>query len=210
MPTVLGDNLIMPKTSGKGIQVDQTSPTFGWHDIIGHVSPKASGAGSPTRSTYRGNIADFSFALNDVVDFTFHIPHDYVPSSDLYYHIHWSHTGTNISGNVVFTTYITYAKGHNQANFPVEISPTITYNTTDITTTPQYRHRIDEIQLSATSPSATQLDSDDIEVDGLIIMTLKVTTLPTITGGNLFIHFTDLHYQSTNIATKQKAPNFYT
>ena len=28
-------NLVVPKTSGKGIQVDTTSPTFGWKDLLG-------------------------------------------------------------------------------------------------------------------------------------------------------------------------------
>ena len=41
-------------------------------------------------------------------------------------------------------------------------------------------------------------------------MELKPTTLPTFGGsGKLFIHTCDIHYQSTNIATKNKAPNFY-
>jgi hypothetical protein len=89
------------------------------------------------------------------------------------------------------------------------VTDTITYNTTDITTTPQYRHRIDEIQLSTAGGSAARLNTTNIEVDGLILIRLKLTTLPTITGGDLFVHTADLHYQSTEIGTKNKAPNFY-
>lgn len=33
--------------------------------------------------------------------------------------------------------------------------------------------------------------------------------LPIGGGGKLFIHTCDLHYQSTNMATKNSAPNFY-
>jgi hypothetical protein len=204
------DNFVMPKTAGIGFQVDKASPTNPWHDIIGMVQPKTTGAGTPTFSTYAGNIQEWAFAANDVIDFTYHIPHDYLPGSHLYIHVHWSHTGTSISGNAVFTHYSTYAKGHNQANFPAEVTNTITYNTTNIATTPRYRHRVDEIQLSTTGGSASTLDSGAIEVDGLILMRMKLTTLPTIGAGSLFIHTADIHYQSTGIGTKQKAPDFWT
>lgn len=206
----VNDFLVLPKTSGKGIKVDTTTPTFGWHDLIGEITPKASGSGAPSRTLYRGNIYDFAFINNDVCDLTYHIPHDYVPGSDMYIHVHWSHNGTAISGNVVFTFYYTYSKGHNQATFPADKNITITYNTTNIATTPQYQHRIDEAVFTSAGGSATLLDNSLIEVDGLILAMIKVTTLPTITGGSLFIHTVDVHYQSTGIPTKAKAPNFYT
>jgi hypothetical protein len=205
--------LILPKTSGASILIgDDTTAANGWADIIGPIFPKTSGANTPTRATYRTGVAEFKFIAGDICDFTFHMPHDYLPGSDLYYHIHWSHTGTSISGDAVFTTVFTSARGHNQENFAATVTNTITYATTDIITTPQYRHRIDEIQLSANSPSGSQIANSTLEPDSLIIMTLTMTTLPTIGGGGgLFIHFTDLHYQTTNIkGTKNKAPNFYT
>lgn len=185
--------------------------TLGWRDIIGNVHPKATGAGSPARAVYRGGtVGQYAWVANDVCDFEFHIPHDYVPGTDIYWHVHWSHNGTSISGNAVFDVYYTYSKGHNQANFPAEKNLTITYNTTDISTTPQYRHRIDEVIMSGASATATLMDRDDIEPDGLIIATMKLTTLPTIGSGSLFVHTCDIHYQSTNHATPNKSPDFYT
>lgn len=208
--TYHGDMIVVPKTTNIGIQVDTTTPTFPWRDLIGDVNPRtAAGAGTPTYAAFQGNIYGYWFALNDVVDFMFHMPHDYVPGTDIYLHIHWSHNGTAITGNVVFTHYSTYAKGFNQANFPAEVTNTITYNTTNIATTPQYRHRVDEIQLSGTG-SASLLNTPDLEIDGIIKGRIKLTTLPTITAGNLFIHTIDIHYQSSSIGTKAKAPNFYT
>jgi len=183
---------------------------LGWRDLFGNVQPKSTGAGSPSRQVYAGGtVGQYAFILNDIVDFEFHIQHDYKPGSDVYFHIHWSHNGTAISGNVVFTVYHQYAKGHNQANFSAEKSTTITYNTTNIATTPQYRHRIDEIQLSQAGGSATLQDTAGIEVDGVFLITVKVTTLPTITGGKLFIHYGDFHYQSDRSNTLRKAPDFY-
>lgn len=208
----IAGNLVVDKAQGFGIKVDVAAPTFGWRDIIGNVQPKASGAGSPTRAAYAGGtLGDYSFIANDVCDFCFHIPHDYVPGTDVYFHIHWSHTGTTTSGSAVFDIYHDYAKGHNQANFPAEKNITITYNTVDIATTPRYRHRIDEVIISGSSATATLMDRDDIEVDGLLRVTLKLTTLPTLGGGgHLFIHTCDLHYQSTGMPTKNKAPDFWT
>lgn len=206
------DSLVLPSTTGYGIKVDTATPTFGWRDIIGRVEPKATGAGSPTRAVYAGaNLADYAFVLNDVCDFNFHIPHDYVPGSDLYFHVHWSHTdAVSITGNVVFTIYHAYAKGHNQANFPAEKTQTITYATTDLATTPQYRHRVDEVAITAGTATGALFDNDIVEVDGLILVTLKVTGMPTFGGtGKLFIHTCDVHYQSNNMATKNKAPAFY-
>jgi hypothetical protein len=205
-----GAMVVVPKTSGVGIQVDPAAPTFGWRDLTCAIDPKATGLGTPSRVLYRGTIYGYAFTVGDLADFDgFHIPHDYVPGSNLYVHVHWSHNGTAISGTAAFEVTMTYAKGHNQANFPAEVTQTITVATPNIATVPQYRHRVDEVQASTPGGSATLHNTTDLEVDGLMIGYIKLVTLPTITGGNLFIHTVDIHYQSTNIATKQKAPNFY-
>ena len=78
------------------------------------------------------------------------------------------------------------------------------------TTTPQYAHRVDEIPITSAAGSAALTANTLIEVDGLIEVSLKLTTLPTLGGsGKLFIHTCDLHYQSSNMATKNSAPNYY-
>jgi hypothetical protein len=183
----------------------------GWRDIIGKVEPKVFGAGSPARAIYAGgNIADFAFVANDVCDFVYHIPHDYLPGSDLHFHIHWSHNdAVSVTGNATFTMYHTYAKGFNQENFPAEKNIAITYATTDLATTPQYRMRVDEAQLSSDGGSATLMDSSLLEPDGILLLTLQLTALPTFGGaGKLFIHTCDIHYQSTSLGTPNKAPPF--
>lgn len=206
------EGLVLPKAAGKGIKVDsEGTPTFGWHDLLGVVTPKASGAGSLARTLYVGtDIFDWAASVNDVCDFSYHIPHDYLPASDLYVHVHWSHNGTAISGNIQWTFYHTYAKGHNQANFAAQKAVTTTlYNTVNVTTTPQFRHRIEETQLTTAGGSATRGNTTDVETDGLIIGQIKLTTAPTVTGGSVFLHYVDIHYQSTGIPTKNKAPNFH-
>ncbi|MFA6132538.1 MAG: hypothetical protein WC869_00825 [Phycisphaerae bacterium] len=205
-------SVTLPKTAGIGVMVDPAAPTAGWRDITGQVIPDIGGSG-PTKSAFRGGtVGMFSFAAADQIDIPFHIPHDWVPGTDIFVHVHWSHNGTAISGNIVFTITATAAKGHNQASFPAEKAQTLTYATVDITTTPRYIHRIDELQLSNNGGTGNLLDTAALEVDGLILINLTMTTIPTITGGapnNPFIFQVDLHYQSTNVGTKQKAPNFY-
>ena len=209
--------LQLPKTSGLGIKVDSTgTPTFPWRDLIGDITPKTSGAGAPTLAAFRGgNVRGFFYSAGDDGDAIFHIPHDYVPGSDMFLHLHWAHNGTAISGNLVVDFYLTYAKGHDQAAFPAEVNRTLTVTIPNpgIATVPQYRHRVDETQITAASPAASQIDSDIIEVDGLILVHFNATTIPTITGGttNEPAFFTlDIHYQSTGVGTKGKAPDFWT
>jgi hypothetical protein len=202
--------IVLPKTSSEGIQVDPAAATFPWHGITGMALFNTAGANAPTIAAYRGgNGRLLKFIANDRMDYVFHIPHDYAPGTDIHAHVHWLHNGTAISGNASFRLDYSYAKGHNQANFPAEKQQTITYATTNIATTPQYRHRIDEIVISDATGSGNYLDRTTFEVDGIITMGLALTSLPTITGGDLFIFTADLHYQSTGIGTKQKAPNFY-
>jgi hypothetical protein len=206
------DNLVMSKTSGEGIKVDPSSPSFGWKDLIGDITPKTSGVGSPTLDTITGNIRGFRYSVGDDGDAVYHLPHDYLPGSNLYLHPHWTHNGTNISGSLVIDVYITYAKGHQQASFHSQKTLTITDGSLSIVNTPALWHRIPEVQLSTSGGSASQLDTDILEVDGIIIMHYDVSTIPTITGGSgePFLITFDIHYQSTNMTTKQKAPDFYT
>ena len=206
-------NIVIPKASTFGMLVDTASPTAPWRDIVGSVVPRAAAPNQATLQTYRGGqIRQWAFASGDRSDNIFHLPHDYVLGTDLHIHVHWSHNGTAISGNAVFNFYLSYAKGHNQAIFAAEKNVSITYNTTNIATTPQYQHRIDEVVISNAGGSATLIDRALFEPDGVILVNLDFTTIPTITGGsvnNPFLHSIDLHYQSSEIGTKQKAPNFY-
>ena len=141
---------------------------------------------------------------------------DWVPGTDLYIHVHWSHNGTAITGTGTFSSTVahSYAKGYDQASFTAE--ETLTCADTNVTTanTPQYRHKITEIQLSGSGGTGGLLDTEILEIDGLIFVNFTLDTIPTITGGTTaepFIHFVDIHYQSTQLATKARnGPAFYT
>lgn len=190
---------------------NQENTLLGWRDIIGLIIPKTSGVGSPQLAVITGNVRGFHYAAGEDGDCIYHIPHDYVPVSDLHLHMHWTHNGTNISGAMVVDIYATYAKGHQQANFPTQMVAQITVPSLSTVNTPSLHHRIDEIQISMLGGSASKLDTRAIEPDGLIILHYDVSTIPTITGGTgkPFILTLDVHYQSNSAATKNKVPNFY-
>ena len=204
-------DLVLPKTSGVGMKVDVTSPTFGWRDLKGLQIIDTAGASRPTLTVFQsgGAVKMLAFGVNDEQNYAFHIPHDWLPGSDCFLHVHWGHNGTAISGNVVFT--MTYSYADRDDVFNAEQAETITFNTVDIATTPQHNQFVTEIQLSDTGGTGNFIDSDDITVDGEIIANLELTTLPTITGGDsvIFISYVDIHYQSTNVGTKNKSADFY-
>lgn len=185
-----------------------------WKDLIGNVVSRGTGSGWPSFSNYIGASVDaYAFSIGDAVHFYFHIPHDYAIGTDIFLHAHWGHNGTSISGTMRWDYECTYSKGHNQANFSAPVTGSITYNTVDLATTPRYRHRVDEIQLSSTAPSASQLDTNILEPDGLIMMHFEAGAIPAIAGGTVnepFLFTVDIHYQADIEGTLNKVPNFYT
>jgi len=213
-------NSILPKTTGIGIKLDTTTPSFGFKDLIGQIVPRPSGGPAPTLSPYHGTkVLAYAFAATpDVIDnITFHVPHDYLPNSELFLHMHWGHNGTTISGNFIYNYYITYCKGYNQTsqifNAELTIPQTIALGVApQIANYPRWMHHIQEVQITSTTPDTTHLDRALIEIDGLIMIALNVTTIPTISGGtinNPFIFTIDLHYQSTGLPTINKNYPFY-
>lgn len=209
--SLLGDgvvtgNLTLPKTSGKGIRVDTTTPTFGFRDILGNVTQLNIGASKPTFAIYRDTLRSFQFAVGKEEYFEFHIPHDYVAGSNIFLHIHWSHISASVtSGAVTFEYEISYSKSHDGGAFPASVTGTVVQTAS----TTQYKHMLAEGQVSAASPSGSQIDSDDLEPDGVILCRVEVQANSMSASTDPFIHYVDIHYHSTNIATKDKAPNFY-
>jgi hypothetical protein len=107
-----------------------------------------------------------------------------------------------------------WCKGFNQSGniFGAEVTPVITEAVTSVTTHPRWGHFVTETPLTSAGGSATTISRALLEVDGVFLVSFVVTTIPTITGGVTnapYIFTCDLHYQSTNMAAKGKAPNFY-
>jgi len=210
------DNVVLPKTSGKGIQVDTAAPTFGWRDILGHPNVRAIGANDPVLAVYQGGIRQFQFhaALLNEVHLEYHIPHDYLPGSDIHIHAHWSQAVVDTGGaggtpgTCKWQFEVSYAKGHGQAAFP---APKVAF-AQQVASAVQYQHMLAEVQVSTPGGAADKVDTSLLEPDGILLV--RVFRDPGDAADTLnqgpFLHFVDLHYQSTSVATKQKAPPFYT
>lgn len=203
-------NIIIPKTANAGIKVDLSSPTFGWKDLLGSIHARGTGAADPSFNVYNGNLRGYQFSVNDEVWVEFHLPHDYVPNSNIFIHTHWSHKETGITGgSVTWGLNVSYAKGYDQGSFANIVTTTIQQNAS----TTQYQHMIAEVQLSSLSPTASQLDSAYLEIDGILLVRVYLSA-NNMTGytpvREPFLHFVDIHYQSTQMSTKDKNYPFYT
>jgi hypothetical protein len=224
------DNIVLPKTAGKGVLVDTVSPTNGWQDLLGSITIQSSAGGGggpsaiPDFIAYRGNIYAFRFgtlAPNNHLHeayFNYHIPHDYLPGSDLYVHIHWSQitvdTGgaAGAPGNAKWYFDITYSKGHGTPGGVADpfVAP-ITVSVTQQASTTQYGHMIGEVQFTNNGGTGGLLNSNNIEPDGVIIVRAyrDPADVADTLNQDTFVHYVDIHYQTTCIGTKNKSPNFY-
>ena len=207
-----GDSVVH-KTSGLGIKVDLQSPTFGFRDLLGEVFARNTGATKPSRAVWKGGLMGFQFGVSDEEEFEYHITHDYVPGTDIFLHVHWGHNGALVTGGTCSFTYeMGYAKGHGQGAFGANVTGTIV---SAVAQTNQFSHELSESQVSISGASGTQIDTDNLEPDGVIkvALTLSANNL-TVSGGGVpdpFIHYVDIHFQTTGImGTKDKVPNFYT
>ena len=205
-----GTALLTP-ASGVGMKIGPyASPTYGWHDLLGSIHFHDGAATAPSIATYAGTLDGHLYAEGDACHISYHLPHDYVPDSEIFIHVHWSHNATNVTGgSVTFKWELTYAKGHQQAAFATPVVITEQQNASAT----QYMHMICEAPASTPGGSAYLLDTNAIEVDGLIFGKLTVFSNDiTVSGGvvpDIFVHEVDIHYQSTNVATKNRAPSFY-
>lgn len=206
-----GRSAAVPKAKTAGIKTDsEGTPSYPWHDLPGHLQVYGD-AGDAVRMPYQGGIKALQFSLSDSAFVDFHIPHDYVMGSDIFVHAHWSHAGTLVTGGSITLGFeFIYAKGHNQAAFSAPKTESVIQNAS----TAQYRHMIAETQLSTAGGSATQVDTADLEVDGLIQCRVYLDSNDiTVSGGGVpepYIHAVDIHYQSMSIGTKQRTPDFWT
>ena len=181
----------------------------GWRDLPGIPQVRAAGANDPVWSTYRNSIKQFKFDLGTLNEmwFEYHVNHDYKPASDLHIHVHWSQIVADASKVVKWYFDISYAKGYNQAPFSAIVTTSVVQNSSAV----QYQHMTAEVQISAASPSVAQIDSDSIEVDGIILVRVYrdgADAADTLTQAP-FLHAVDIHYQTDRVSTKNKAPNFY-
>ena len=172
---------------------------FGWRDITADILTRGVGATDPVWTQIgTSSFYAYAFALNDVAWFNFHIPHDIVPNAPIHFHSHWITDGTN-TNTVKWQWEYMYAKGFNQAAF----------NVTGTTVTAEQAASGTAYQHMVTETDAQQV-AGLTEPDGIIqVKITRVTNGGTDNTDNVFLLTSDIHYQSSNMSTYGKAPNFY-
>ena len=127
----------------------------------------------------------------------YHIPHDYVVGTDIYLHVHWLPSGTD-TNSVKWQFDYTYAKGHNQAAFDPDGT---TISAEESPPGVAYQHMVTE---------TVAITVADMEPDGMLKVHIKrVTNGGTDNANTIFVDTADVHYQSNNLATPNRSPNFY-
>lgn len=197
------NGITLGKDSGVGVKVDVVTPTFGWRDITAEVDIRGTGGSDPTFQLYTGtNMRTLQFSASAMQEcfVNFHVPHDYVPGTAIYIHAHWSNAAAiPNTGNVVWGFEYSFAKGFNQQAFPAFT----TITATQACPATRYQHNIAE---------TAAITIAGLEVDGMIQCRAyrDAAAVGDTCTDAVFLHTVDVHYQSTNMATKQKAPDFYT
>lgn len=207
-----GVNIMVPKTQGYGIKVDSLgSPTFPWHDLHStiHTDPSSPGT-APTFVSYHDAIKARQFDVGDEAFIEFHLPHDYVMGSEIFIHAHWSHNSATVTGgNVTWGFEILYAKGHNQQAFgATSVDIAVLQDASLI----QRQHMVAETAMTSVSGGASTLAVGQVEPDGVLMCRVFLDAnniTDSVVQPKPFLHFVDLHYQSTNIGTKNKSPSFW-
>lgn len=194
-----GDSLSLATslTFGTSAEIFTGSNNIGWRDITSDINVKGTGSNNPVWATVRNGISAYTFSATVMQEawVNFHINHDYAPGTPVYLHVHWVNPGTN-TGTVRWGFEYSYAKGHGQEAFPasqtvyVEQAPS------------QYTHMIAEI--------STGILDTVLETDGIIMVRVfrdAAHANDTCTDAVALI-MSDVHYQASKWATKNKAPNF--
>lgn len=215
----INNNFIVPKTSGIGIKVDTTTPTFGFADLKGDQFSRNTGATKPTLAVHNSPVRAWQFSNGNEAYLSYHFDHDYVPGTDIFIHVHWSQNSTTATGGTLdFKYFAEYAKAHNQVSGSTfTMTPiTATFSSIDINDggsgLNQRQQHLTEVIISGASATAALFDRDDFEPDGVIELTFEMDANNLTNSGSVldpFIHFVDIHYQTTGlIGTKAKAPPF--
>jgi hypothetical protein len=197
-----GGKLLFPSRDG-GVGVvlgPEATADNGYHDILGQIQDTP--GGNPTSPNWTqistSALYAWQFAVADEVWIHFHVPHDYVKGTDIYIHAHWIPDGTNINP-VKWQWEFAYANGHNQAAFPIASTTTVTAEQTPVGTA--FQHYITE---------TTAITIAGMEPDGIIMCHMsRITNGATDNTDGIFLLMSDIHYQSSGLPTKNKAPDFY-
>ena len=225
MSTIILDalgNLLRSLEKNKGVK-GLESGGYTWSELKGGVIVPTSGGSAATREEWKTGVFGLGYNLNDIQDWAMHAEHIEVIGGDKYIHPHIRHNGTEITGDTVISFVVCHNFGHRRTGSPAPITFTLTIPATALA---QHDTYIPDILFMKEGGGAIgvqnlvgggvvtdfiALDSLDLLPDDDFMETVKVTTLPVISGGlstRLFIPSVDIHREVTDgSGTKNKDPH---
>ena len=202
-------SFVIASQSSAGIKIgNNLSSAFGWQTVPCHMDWEDSGLGSvhtPTITAYYGFNTAREFDNTGGTDPQSHfyctLPHDYLPGSDVEIAINYSSDGTDTTGEVRFDLFGIVILGHTQhGTAPQGIA-------IDVDVVPNQTGQ--KIYRASTTLAFSTFSN--LEVGALIRGALtRMTPGGTNNTGNIHVLGMEIDYKSTNIATKNRTPNFYT
>lgn len=224
-PAVVGD--ITPPVHGQSLAWDGTQSRYDndvavWRDLTGVMDLRGGGAGAAftlTQFDVAGRVYEYATNQggNGTVSrgyFSYHVPHDIKPNSDTFFHLHIS-TISSVTTTVAFDVYVGTAK--RGGTFPaLKKIANVTHTFAGVSDV--RKHIVSEVALSTLVGTATTLQNDEIETDGIIQILVENTRGVTVgdnmagnATGVVFVMFADIHYQSDmGGGTLNKDPPFRT
>lgn len=190
----------------------------GWVDMLGVLDFRSGGGSNPfilTQFDVAGRVYEWATANSAGQQsqgfLSFHWPHDYVPNSDTFIHLHIS-TNQSVTTTTAFQLWAGFGK-RDTGLFPALIQlQNITYTfqgASDVR-----KHIVVEVPLSTAGGSATTLNTASLETDGILQVYINYVrgSNSDNMGNNVptFLHFCDIHYKSTSRGTKNKVSPFNT
>ena len=199
-PIIYLRNIIIESSPLIGIQIgDKFGHDFGWRAMHGQIRLRGIVAFDPSWSQI--GTSDFwgwKFSLlNKFVHIDFPVPHDCVKGTDVFINVHWLSDGTDTVDTVKWQWEISYAREQQVFDFytPITVSAEQASNG-------QYVHMVAE---------SVAINLPDLEPDSIIYARLlRVSNGGSDNSDGIFMLKSAVHYQSTNIGTKNKSPDFYT
>lgn len=169
---------------------------YGWRDLLSDALSRATGPKAAPYNVFRANGADevFGYQLDTtarVIAGQSHMPHDWAVGTKVYLHCHWAADVASTS-STTFRFAWSYARGYGVEAFSAPVGVDITQAHCNI----QYGHNIAEFS------DAQAILPANCETDGLILWSLRATTIPA--AYNPFVFMVDMHYQSDSRDTNER------
>lgn len=179
----------------------------GWNDIIGQVVVRVTGPSNPTwKQMGASPFYGWAFSVGDSVQVNYHFNHDMsfnqrLDECGLYLHAHWMASGTD-TNTVKWQFTYTMAKAFAQGSVFDIAGGGTTVDVEEAATGTAWEHMTSEI---ASPVSLAGFEPDTT----MMCRVTRVTNGGTDNANDIFMDFTDGHYQVERMYTKNRTPDFY-